>query len=126
MIFFAHKLTHISKRYSQSFRVIKAVICAKALSGDSCYWRSRKSDRPQLNCSVTAATSQHLKVNNCAAELLLRASKAAQCFCILLQLVLSCWLASKMPLNSCDLAVQLCCSDFVALYSAASFVREAF
>jgi len=28
------------------------------------------SDRPKLNCSVTAATSQHFKVANCAANLL--------------------------------------------------------
>ena len=35
------------------------------------------SDRAQLNCSVTAAISQHLKVGNCAAKLLPRASKAA-------------------------------------------------
>ena len=31
------------------------------------------SDQPQLNYSVTAATSQHLKVGNCAAKLLPRA-----------------------------------------------------
>ena len=43
------------------------------------------SDRPQLNCSVTAATSQHLTVGNCAVKLLPRASKAAQRFCIPLQ-----------------------------------------
>ena len=59
--------------------MIKAVICAKALSGDSCYWRSRKSDRPQLNSSdVTAATSQRLKVGNYAAKPLPRASKNLQ------------------------------------------------
>ena len=81
------------------------------------------SDRPKLNCSVTAATSQHFKVGNCAAKLLPRASKAAQRFCIPLQLELSCYLASKMLLNSCNLAVQQFWSDFVALYSAASFVR---
>ena len=81
------------------------------------------SDRPKPNCSVTAATSQHFKVGNCAAKLLPRASKAAQRFCIPLQLELSCYLASKMPLNSCNLAVQLFWSDFKALYSAASFVQ---
>ena len=78
MIFLAHKLPHISYRYSQSFRIIKAVICDKALSGDSCYWRSRKSDRLQLNCSITVATSQRLKVGNCAAKPLPRASKSLQ------------------------------------------------
>ena len=82
------------------------------------------SDRPKLNCSVTAATSQHFKVANCAAKQLPRASKAAQRFCIPLQVELSCYLASKMLLNSCNLAVQLFWRDFVALYSAASFVRE--
>ena len=65
------------------------------------------SDRPKLNCSVTAATSQHFKVGNCAAKLLPRASKAAQRFCIPLQLELSCYLASTMLLNSCNLAVQM-------------------
>ena len=107
MIFPAQKLPHISERYSHIFRVVKAVICGKALSGDSCYWLSRKSDWPQLNCSVIAATSQHLKVGNCTGKLLPRASKAAQHFCIPLQLELSCCLASKMLLKSCNLAVQL-------------------
>ena len=66
---------------------------------------------------------QHLKVGNCTAKLLPRASKAAQHFCIPLQLELSCCLASKMLLKSCNLAVQLFWSDFVLLYSIASFVR---
>ena len=78
MIFLAHKLTHISQRYSQSFRIVKAIICAKAFSGDSRYWRSRKSDRLQLKCGITAATSQGLKVGNCAAKVLPRASKSLQ------------------------------------------------
>ena len=52
----------------------------------------------ELNCRVTAAPSQHLKVGNCTAKLLPRASKAAQPFCIPLQLELSCCLASKMLL----------------------------
>ena len=59
-----------------------------------------------------------------AAESFKEPSKAAQRFCIPLQLEWSCCLASKRLLNSCNLAVQLFCSDFVALYSAASFVRE--
>ena len=97
----------------------------QGFSGDSCYLKNVVlSDRAQLNCSVTAATSQLLKVGNCAAKPLPRASKAAQRFCIPLQLELSCCFASKMLLNSCNLAVQLFCSDFVALYSAASFVRD--
>ena len=107
MIFPAHKLTHISERYSQSFFVIKAVICGKAFLAIHVISRTLLSDRAQLNCSVTAATSQLLKVGNCAAKLLPRASKAAQRFCIPLQLELSCCLASKMLLNSCNLAVQL-------------------
>ena len=121
MIFPAHKLTHISWRYSQSFLVIKAVICGKAflaihvISRTLCY---------QIERSWIVALLQLLKVGNCAAKLLPRASKAAQRFCIPLQLELSCCLASKMLLNSCNLAVQLFCSDFVALYSAASFVRD--
>ena len=97
----------------------------QGFSGDSCYLKNVVlSDRAQLNCSVTAATSQLLKVGNCTAKPLPRASKAAQHFCIPLQLELSCCLASKMLLNSCNLAVQLFGSDFVALYSAASFVRN--
>ena len=80
----------------------------QGFSGDSCYLKNVVlSDRAQLNCSVTAATSQLLKVGNCAAKLLPRASKAAQRFCIPLQLELSCCLASKTLLNSCNLAVQL-------------------
>ena len=72
---------------------------------------------------LMAATLQLLKVGNCAAKLLPRASEAAQHFCIPLQLELSCCLASKMLLNSFNLAVPLFWSDFVALYSAASVVR---
>ena len=81
------------------------------------------SDRLQLNCSFPAATLQHLKVSNGAAKLLPRASNAAQPFCIPLQLELSCCLASKVLLSSCNWAVKLFWSDFVALSSTASFVR---
>ena len=97
---------------------------SQGFSGDSCYLKNIVlSDWAQLNCSVTAVTSQLLKDGNCAAKPLPRASKGAQCFCIPLQLELSCHLASKTLLNSCNLVVQLFWSDFVALYSAASFVR---
>ena len=96
----------------------------EGFSGDSCYWRSRtlcyQIDR-SWHCSFTAATSRPLKVSNCAAKLLPRASKAAQRFCSPLQLEWSCCLASKMLLNSCNLAVQLFWSDFAALYSACKF-----
>ena len=59
-----------------------------------------------------------------AAESFKEPSKAAQRFCIPLQLEWSCCLASKRLLNSCNLAVQLFWSDFVALYSTVSFVRK--
>ena len=50
----------------------------------------------KTTAATTAASSQHLKVGNCAAKLLPRASKAAQRFCIPLQLELSSCSASKM------------------------------
>ena len=71
-------------------------------SGDSCYMSLalKKVVAYQIYrswfCSLAAATSQHLKVGNCAAKLLPRVSKAAQRFCIPLQLELSCCLASKV------------------------------
>ena len=52
--------------------------------------------KKKTTAATTAASSQHLKVGNCAAKLLPRASKAAQRFCIPLQLELSSCSASKM------------------------------
>ena len=75
-------------------------------------------------CSYFAAFESRQLRCKTAAESFKEPSKAAQRFCIPLQLEWSCCLASKRLLNSCNLAVQLFWSDFVALYSAASFVRE--
>ena len=100
-----------TQAYSHFLEVQSKFSCYKSrnlwqgFSGDSCYLKNVVlSDRAQLNCSVTAATSQLLKVGNSAAKPLPRASEAAQRFCIPLQLELSC---SKMLLNSFNLAVQL-------------------
>ena len=97
----------------------------QGFSGDSCYLKNVVlSDRAQLNCSVTAATSQLLKVGNCAAKPLPRASKAAQPFCIPLQLELSCCLVSKTLLNSCNLAVQPLSSAEASLYCGEAGEKE--
>ena len=77
----------------------------------------------QRYCSYFAAFESRQLRCKTAAESFKEPSKAAQRFCIPLQLEWSCCLASKRLLNSCNLAVQLFWSDFVALYSAASFVR---
>jgi len=78
----------------------KAFLAIHVMSAQGrCAIRSSAAD-----CSVTAAILQHLKVGkNCCREL----QRLHQRFCSPLQLELSCCLASKMLLNSCNLAVQL-------------------
>ena len=58
-------------------------------------------DRPQLNCSVTAATSQRLKVGNCAAKPLPRASRSLQ--------RLHSAFASRCNFNEAAVWLQKCC-----------------
>lgn len=105
---------------------MKAVICGKRLFWQFMLWALKDvvlSDQAQLNVALLQLFRSIWKsanvLQNCWREL----QRLHQRFCSTLQLELSCCLASKMLLNSCNLAVQLFWSDFVALYSAASFVR---
>ena len=94
--------------------------CSLALLQLFCRTSWSHSAALQQPCSFRMGQQLRCKT---AAESFKEPLKAAQRFCIPLQLEWSCCLASKRLLNSCNLAVQLFWNDFVELYSAASFIR---